>query len=98
MKEEIYVNHMGRKGVSLPINSTAVLVLILMFMAVFFAIASGVIQDEVDKLIGISEKNTPDQVTPSSAPLKEGKDGDAVHSVSLDKGRKLNAASSYRSI
>jgi hypothetical protein len=54
------------KGVSLPINSTAVLVLIIMFVALFFAMVSGVVNDEVDQFLKFSDDNSPDTVIGSS--------------------------------
>jgi hypothetical protein len=48
------------KGYSLPVNTTAILVLVIAFVALFFALVSGVVQDEVDVLRGIADENMPD--------------------------------------
>lgn len=53
------------KGYSLPINTVTVVVLAIAFIAIFFALVSGVVNQEVDKLITIAEKNTPELSTGS---------------------------------
>lgn len=47
----------------MPINSTAVLVLIIMFVALMFALVSSTVDEEVKKLIGLSNDHAPDDVS-----------------------------------
>lgn len=48
------------KGYNLPINTTALLVLGIVFLALFFALVSGVADQQVDKLIDLSNNNMPE--------------------------------------
>ena len=59
-----------QKGSSLPINSTAILVLIIMFIALFYAIVSGAVGGEdsglVGRLLGLSDDYSPEDPSSSS--------------------------------
>ncbi|MEF8880777.1 MAG: hypothetical protein V5A72_03030 [Candidatus Nanohaloarchaea archaeon] len=60
------------KGSNLPINSSAVIVLIIMVLVVVFGIVSTVVNDEKNKLFDLEEKYRPDDPTSSSFEHEEG--------------------------
>jgi hypothetical protein len=47
------------KGYNLPINTTALMVLGIVFLALFFALVSGVADEQVQRLITLSNNNMP---------------------------------------
>lgn len=51
---------MSLKAMSLPINSTAILVLTVMFLALIFGLVSTVIEEEENQINELAEENTPD--------------------------------------